>query len=431
MRNIVQTRTIPVTASYDVVVCGGGPGGWIAAVAAARSGAKAALIERYGFVGGMATAAFVVPISVFTYNEKLVVGGIPWEFVQRMVEADGAEIEHPLGNVSFDPEVYKIVAQRMLLESGVNLHLHTFITGCTMQDGRITHVIVDTKSGPQAIEGKYFIDSTGDGDLSAMAGVPMQTLTLPMQPPSLCFCLGGVDTEHLERIHHEEQGVNYHNERIQKKLRELAAAEKIPMFGGPWFCSIHRPGFVMVNMTRTQANMLDPLQATQAECLLREDVHRFVKLLKDHFPEFKNAFLIATPAQTGVRETRHIKGVHILTGDEYINAVHFEDAIGRGSHPVDIHDAASTEQECRFLKEAAYIPYRSLIAEGFPNLIVASRCFSGDQISSASVRVQAPVMGLGQAAGCAAAKCCKKNISVQEIDIADLQNTLRQWGVVI
>lgn len=431
MENIIQTRTVPVTEKYDVVVCGGGPGGWIAAVAAARSGAKTALIERYGFVGGMATAAFVVPISVFTYNEELVVGGIPWEFVQRMVKADGAEIEHPLGNVSFDPEIYKIVAQRMLLESGVTLHLHSYLADCVKENGKITHIIVETKSGPQAIAANYFIDSTGDGDLCAMADVPMQSLTLPMQPPSLCFCLGGVDTEHLERTHHEKQGVNYHNLRIQDKLHELAQTQNVPIFGGPWFCSIHRPGFVMVNMTRTQADMLDPVQATQAECLLREHAHRFVQLLKENIPEFRNAFLVATPTQVGVRETRHIKGAHILTGEEYLNAVHFEDSVGRGSHPVDIHAADSTEQECRFLKEAAYIPYRSLIVDGFENLLVAGRCFSGDQISSASVRVQAPIMGLGQAAGCAAAKCCKNGLAVQDIDIADLQNTLRQWGAVI
>ena len=108
MEQIVQTRSVPVMGSYDVVVCGGGPGGWVAAVAAARAGARTALVERYGFVGGMATAALVVPISVFTYNGQLVCGGIPWEFVQRMVEADGAEVEHPLGNISHDPEYHKI-----------------------------------------------------------------------------------------------------------------------------------------------------------------------------------------------------------------------------------------------------------------------------------------------------------------------------------
>lgn len=130
MEQIVQTRSVPVMGSYDVVVCGGGPGGWVAAVAAARAGARTALVERYGFVGGMATAALVVPISVFTYNGQLVCGGIPWEFVQRMVEADGAEVEHPLGNISHDPECYKLIAQRMLLESGVDLHFHAVLTGC-------------------------------------------------------------------------------------------------------------------------------------------------------------------------------------------------------------------------------------------------------------------------------------------------------------
>ena len=310
MEQIVQTRSVPVMGSYDVVVCGGGPGGWVAAVAAARAGARTALVERYGFVGGMATAALVVPISVFTYNGQLVCGGIPWEFVQRMVEADGAEVEHPLGNISHDPECYKLIAQRMLLESGVDLHFHAVLTGCVREDSRITHVILDTKSGPRALEAKYVIDSTGDGDLCAMAGVPMQENTMPLQPPSLCFCIGGVDTDALELIHHEKQGLNYHNLRVQTKLRELAETEDVPVFGGPWFCSIHRDGRVMVNMTRTPADMLDPAQATRAECRLREDVHAFVALLKKYFPEFKNAELLFTAAQTGVRETRHIKGEH-------------------------------------------------------------------------------------------------------------------------
>ena len=157
----------------------------------------------------------------------------------------------------------------------------------------------------------------------------------------------------------------------------------------------------MVNMTRTPADMLDPAQATRAECRLREDVHAFVALLKKYFPEFKNAELLFTAAQTGVRETRHIKGEHVLTGEEYLNAVHFEDAVSRGAHPIDIHTAGDTTQKCQFLKNAAYIPYRSLIVPGFDNLLVAGRCFSADQVASASVRVQASVMGLGQAAGCA------------------------------
>lgn len=431
MEKIVQTREIPVCGSYDVIVCGGGPGGWIAAVAAARAGARTALIERYGFVGGLATAGLVVPISVFTYNDRLVVGGIPWEFVNRMVEMDGAEIEHPLGNISHDPEIYKLAAQRMLLESGVELLFHTTLTDCVCENGRVTHVITDTKSGPRAYAARYVIDSTGDGDLSAMAGVPMQENTLPLQPPSLCFCLGGVDTDSLELIHHEKQGLNYHNLRIKEYLTEAAKTEEIPNFGGPWFCSIHRPGRVMVNMTRTPADMLRPEQSTAAECRLREDVHAFVALLKKYVPDFKNAELLYTAQQAGARETRHVKGAHILTGEEYLNAVHFEDAVSRGCHPIDIHTAGDTTQRCQFLKEAAYVPYRSLVVPGFDNLLVASRCFSADQVASASVRVQASVMGLGQAAGCAAAQCAAAGVGVHDADISALQNTLRAWGAVL
>ena len=431
MNQITQTREIPVTASCDVVVCGGGPGGWIAAVAAARMGARTALIERNGFAGGMATAGLVVPISVFVYSGELVCGGIPWEFVQRMVDLGGAQVEKPLGNVAHDPEIYKLAAQRMLLESGVHLHYHSVLTGCRQEGGHLTHVIVDTKSGPQAIEARYVIDSTGDGDLCAMMGVPMQENTLPLQPASLCFCLGGVDTDRLEHIHHDTQGVNMQDEGMQKVLRELERAGKIPTFGGPWFCHLLRDGSVIVNMTRMEADMTDPLQATEVECKLREDVHTFTALLREHFPAFKNARLLYTAQQAGVRETRHVRGVHVLTGEEYLSAVHFPDAVARSAHPIDIHSGGDSQQRCTFLEKAAYIPYRSLIIPGFDNLLVASRCFSGDQIASASVRVQAPVMCLGQAAGAAAAQCAKAGASVHDADVPALQETLRSWGAAI
>ena len=154
-------------------------------------------------------------------------------------------------------------------------------------------------------------------------------------------------------------------------------------------------------------------------------------MLKKYFPEFKNAELLFTAAQTGVRETRHIKGEHVLTGEEYLNAVHFEDAVSRGAHPIDIHTAGDTTQKCQFLKNAAYIPYRSLVVPGFDNLLVAGRCFSADQVASASVRVQASVMGLGQAAGCAAAQCACAGTSVHKADVHTLQAMLRKWGALI
>lgn len=426
------TKKIPVTAKYDVVVCGGGPSGFIAAIAAARNGARTALIERYGFLGGMATAGLVAPISEFNYNGKRVIGGIPWEFVERLEEMGGALVESPLANVSFSPEHYKLLAQRMTLEAGVTLYLHAYLSGCEVGSNQeITHVVYESKSGTQALTGRYFIDATGDGDLAAMAGVPMQVSAAPLQPASLCFCLGGVNLNLVPEIHHSTQGVNYHILSLQSILRELAKTTDVPNFGGPWMCYMITEDTVLVNMTRTKADMIDERDQTRAECELREDAFRLVELLNTHVPGFERVHLLSTATQAGVRETRHIRGLHLLTGEEYASAQHFEDAVSRGAHPIDIHSADNSAQECRFLQEAAYIPFRSIVTESFPNLLVPGRCFSADHVASASARVQASMMGLGQAAGIAAAQCANQSACVQETDITALRETLIHMGANI
>lgn len=428
MEFISQTKQVPVVDTYDVAVCGGGPSGLIAALAAARGGARTALVERYGFLGGMATAGLVAPISVFNYNGRRIIDGLPWEFVQRLAAIGGAEEERPLGNITFAPEKYKLVAQRMLLEAGVTLYFHSYLTGCRKEGERITHIVVENKSGAQAIGARYFIDATGDADLAWHAGVAMQPVPDKLQPASLIFMLGGVDTDALPMLRHSQQGVNYHDLAIRETLEQLRQTQDIPLFGGPWYCGVLTKGVVLVNMTRTQADMADNREATEAECLLREHVHLFTDLLRRHVPAFRDAVLLATAPQTGARETRRIKGCHTLTGEEYLHAVDFPDAISRGCHPIDIHAAASTQQRCEFLKEAAFIPYRTLIAPGFPNLIVAGRSFSADAVASASVRVQASVMGLGQAAGAAAALCVESGADVADVDIERLRRTLIGYG---
>lgn len=425
---ITQVRKIPVRSEYDVVVCGGGPSGFIAAIAAARGGARTALIERYGFLGGMATASLVAPISVFNYNQRRVIDGIPWEFIERLIAVDGAREEKPVGNITFSPEKYKLVAQRMVLEAGVSLYFHSYLTGCKKAGNRLTHVIIDNKNGTEALAAKYFIDCTGDADLSYNAGVKMQPVKSELQPATLIFMLGGVDTDSLPKIRHSQQGVNYHDLDIRKVLEEIGAKTELPLYGGPWYCGVLDKGLVLVNMTRTYANMADNRQATTTECLLREDVFTFLDILKENIPAFRNAYLVMTAPQTGTRETRRIRGVHTLTGEEYIEARNFPDAISRGCHPVDIHSSGSNNQRCEFLKDAGFVPYRCLIAPDFPNLLVGGRAFSADGVSSASVRVQASVMGLGQAAGAAAALCVKSGTDVSEVDIAKLRNTLIKYG---
>ncbi|MBO8444266.1 MAG: FAD-dependent oxidoreductase [Bacteroidetes bacterium] len=428
------TKTACVTGKYDVVVCGGGPAGFIAAVAAAREGAKTALIEQYGFLGGMATAGYVNPVSVFTYNGKKVVGGIPWEFVKRLEESGGGLLEEPLGNVAFEPEHYKLVSQEIVEEAGVDLYMHSYLSHCIKENEKISHVIIENKNGSEAICSKIFIDCTGDADLAFMAGVPMQGNDGKLQPLSSYFILGGVNTDTpmmQKAIHHNRQGENCHCLPVREKFIAMKEELGIPEFGGPWFCTVLLPGVVTVNMTRTYGNGCDNREYVKAESKLRKDAFKMADILKRHVEEFKDSFLIAVSVQAGIRETRRIKGIHTVTADEYLNAFRYEDSIARGAHPVDIHIADGEKQDISFLKSPGYVPYRALIAAGFPNLIVAGRCLSADRTAFASLRVQASCMDMGQAAGVAAAQCAAAGKAVQDVDIPELTERLRKIGSII
>ncbi len=421
---------------YDVVVCGAGPAGVIAAIASAREGVSVALVERFGFLGGMATAGLVMPLSVFTYQNKRVIGGIPWEFLERLEAMGGGYIEKPLGNVAFDPELYKLCMQRMVLEAGVTLYMNSYLTGTVVgKDGKVECVVIENKNGAEALEAKVFIDCTGDADLAAMAGVEMQPMNgEPLQPLSTYFILAGVDTSSplvAEAMHHNKQGVNCHCLPIREYLLEHAEELNIPEFGGPWFCTTLHEGCVAVNMTRTAADACDNRDYTAAECRLREDVYRMADVLRNNFAEFKNCYVASVATQAGIRETRRIKGVHTMTAEEYMSGYRYEDSISRGAHPIDIHASKGSSQVAHFLEQAAYVPYRALIAPAYPNLLVAGRPISADRKAFASMRVQASCMGTGQAAGVAAAMAAKCSCDVQDVDVEALVARLKQIGAAL
>lgn len=436
MKSITITKQVAVVGSYDVVVCGGGPAGVFAAIAAAREGVKVAIVEQYGFLGGMATAGLVMPLSVFTYQNKKVIGGIPWEFLERLEAMGGGYIEKPLGNVAFDPELYKLCMQRMVLEAGIDLYMHSYISGFTKrEDGVIESIIFENKNGSEALEAKVFIDCTGDADLAAMVGVPMQEQNgEPLQPLSTYFVLAGVDTQSPlvnEAMHHNKQGENCHCLPIRNYLLEHAEELNIPEFGGPWFCTTLHEGCVAVNMTRTAGDACDNRDYTAAECRLREDVYRMAEILRTNFKEFENCYVQTVATQAGIRETRRIKGVHTMSAEEYISGYRYEDSVSRGAHPIDIHATKGSSQVTHFLEQAAYVPYRALIADNFANLLVAGRAISADRKAFASMRVQASCMGTGQAAGVAAAMAAKADCSVKNVDIVTLVQKLREIGAQI
>lgn len=429
-------KIAPVVGRYDVVVVGGGPAGFIAAIAAARKGAKTAIIERYGFFGGMATTGYVAPISVFALKNELVIGGIPWEFVKRLEQMGGAFIEWPKANIDFDIELYKLCCQRMILEAGIDIYTHSAMVGCEMEGKRIDSVIIENKNGLETLVSKVFIDCTGDGDLAHMADVPMQpNPDNDLQPSSFGFLLSGVDTKSdlLNKClyHNGINGPSQCKPVREKLLAMKAAGADIPDFGGPWFNNSMHEGTVVVNITRRAVNAVDNRNFSSVECQLREDIFTFTKLLKENFKEFEKCYVASTAPQAGIRETRRILGVHTVTAEEYVNAVHYEDSISRGIHPIDLHASKGTHQHRVDLTKPAYVPYRCLITADYPNLLVAGRCISTDRQALASLRVMASCMGTGQAAGAAAAQAVANGESVQNIDTAQLVATLKEWGAVL
>ena len=426
------SREVAVEGEYDIIVCGGGPAGLMAAVAAARNGAKTLLIERYGFVGGMATAALVTPISEFRHFGKQHIGGFPFELMQRATELGGASVTRESGNFPVNDEILKLAAQRMLIEAGVTLLYHTWFADCVTEDGRVTHVIVQNKAGRIAYKAKAFIDCTGDADLVRAAGLPTLKGDV-LQPATLWFQLGGVDTDALGYLFGDaKDGMLPVSGKIRGRLLELNAAGEIPIYGGPWINHFWHDGMVSINLLREATDASDPVWFTRTECSLREKMHQFIEVLRREFIEFKDCWLAKSGIQTGVRESYHIVGLYRLRKEDILVPKAFPDTIAKGAHVIDIHSSSSNEQDGLVVPRQEYnVPLRCLIPQGSQNLIIAGRCISADGPGFGSVRVMATCMAMGQGAGTAAALSLKHGCSMPEIDFGVLRETLIAQGAVV
>lgn len=435
MDKIYVGREISVAGEYDVVVCGGGPAGFVAAISAAREGKSVALVERLGFLGGTATAGIVVPISGFYFKGERVVGGIAWEFIERLKEYGAALVEMPRGHISVNLEYYKLIAARMVRENGIELYTNSYISDCITDGKRVTHVIIRNKSGAQAIKGRIFIDATGDGDVCYMAGVPMLERKDELQPVSLCFIIGGVDTDtELLRdcIHHDGKSnkASVCSE-IRDYLLERAESGETSQFGGPWFNTLLKGNTLAVNMTRIEADATDNQAYKRAEQKLREDMFVLVEILREKYEEFKNCEIIFSGVNAGVRETRHIKGLHTMSLFDVTEGREFECPVAHCAHPMDIHSAKSAGQSLISLKSNCYVPYEAMVSEGFENIIAAGRCISAEREPYASIRVQGTAMSIGEAAGLAAAISCELGVSVCDLPRKLLREKIDGRGFVL
>ena len=392
----------------DVFVAGAGPAGFVAAIAAARNGAQVTLAESFGFPGGMATAGLVGPISKFNFGGKRVVGGIAWEFVARMAAQGGAITDLQKGNVPFEAETYRRVAREMLEEAGVRCLWQTQVCGDPelAPDGSIRAVTLSTAGFFTRLEANRFIDCTASGAIVGHCGFgAFRSAKGAAQPLSLCFHLGGVDTDKA-RVLVRNDNERSRNPILRAALEKAMAAGRIKSFGGPWavWGSTIRRSFVSVNATRAAAaDVTDPIQIAEATAQMRREIPIIVDIMREADPAFKDAWLAQTAATSGFRECRELKALHRVTATEFASGADVPDAIALAAHPMDRHIAGSSAQNLTFLDKPGVIPLRSLVSAKCPNLLAAGGLVAAEPAVFASMRVQAQCMAMGQAAGTAAA----------------------------
>ncbi len=449
---------------YDVVVIGGGPAGSVASVAAAREGARVACVERYGFLGGTLTAAMVAPIMGFHAGSQQVVQGIPQEIVGRMM-AIGASPGHVPDPIDFcdtvtpfDYEGLKRVLLEMAVEAGVDLWFHTVFLDAEARDGEIEAVRVWQKDGIKELRAPVFIDASGDGDLSVAAGAAFE-MGRPgdrrPQPMTLMFRLGGVNWDEVMEYLSQHPDEVQHGQGIHGPI-DIGWLRRLPSRGfagfkttvleararGEWTIPRDRllifegvrPGEAVVNTTR----VLDRLgvvgeDLARAEVEGRQQAYTVADFLTRRIPGFAGSYLLETPAQIGVRETRRIVGDYTLTADDVLGARKFDDAIACGAYPIDIHDPASERLVTKRLPQGEYytIPYRCLLPRDGKNWLVAGRCISATHEAFAAFRVSAIVMAIAQAAGTAAAMAVERRFSPRRLDPRDLRRILAQRSAFV
>ena len=323
------------------------------------------------------------------------------------------------------------MAQREVLAAGAELLTNTVIADCDVENGRIVRIYVVSKNGLEVIESKYFIDATGDACLSAFAGVEMLPNTRPMQPGTLCFAMSNVDTstERMHIIHQRTQGINHQAVFIREpllKLREQGV--NVPKFGGPWLCTTLKEGVITLNLTRAAMDAADTDSYNDAERTMLEDVFTLAKLIVENVDEFKNAYVSSIATITGARQSRRIKGMHTVTAEEYASGYKYDDSIARACHAIDIHLPGDEGQILKYPDDAGYIPFRCMLPLGIENLIVAGRAVSADEDAFAALRVQAPCMEMGQAAGIAVSICLRDKVSVGAVNKDELVEAVRKEG---
>lgn len=446
-------KEIPIVEEFEVVVAGGGPAGIAAAVASARNGARTLLIERYGFLGGNATASLVGPFmtSYSLDGRQQLIRGIFEELVLRMETVGGTvhPSKVPAGSpysgfivfghdkvTPFDPEAVKFVAEEMCLEAGVELLYHSFVVDALLQGDTVRGVVVANKAGLEAFRAQVVVDCTADADVAARAGVPFEMgrpddgLTQPM---TLFFRVAGVDDRRVAEYiaAHPEDRRPFAS--LIREARERGEFP-IPREGIGMYRTLEE-GVWRINTTRIQRLFgTDPRDLTRAQVEGRRQVLFLLRFFRERLPGFENCRLLDTAAQVGVRETRRIVGEYTLTAEDIAQGREFEDVVALAGYPFDIHSptgsgGGATGELCS--ANVYEIPYRCLVPVNRDGLLVAGRCVSATHEALGAIRVMPTAFALGQAAGTAAALAVRSELPPRRVPVETLQRTLLWQGAYL
>src|SRR6202045_2218645 len=434
-------RQVPLYGEYEVAVLGGGPAGIAAAVAAARAGRRTLLIERYGFLGGMGTAAGVTNFCGLHANVHgemhRVVQGIASDLLGRIDRLGGLNAPHLiLGKIlaqAYDTAAYKSAADGLVRSHKVDVLFHALGAGVVMHDERrINALVVETKAGRQAVRADIFIDCSGDGDLSAWAGARYEVgdNAGSMLYPSMMFRLNGIDPERAGEAWRTIPDLMAQAEAAGTHHFPRKAAIVRPQRGGiRWRVNFPQ----LARADGTAINGLEPDDLTRGEIDGRRQAIQAFEFLRT-VPGFEKSYIVDLPPQLGIRETRRVIGGYMLSGEDVLGCASFADSIGVNGWPMEQHVAGNVIFKFPPIPESRgfnELPYRMLTPEGIDNLLVAGRCASMTHDGQSAARVSGACFVMGEAAGTAAALALGGNTNPRDIDVGKLQGQLRQQGAFL
>jgi hypothetical protein len=420
---LVETqRAIPVAGGSQVLVCGAGPAGIGAAMAAARAGAQTRLLETAGCLGGVWTAGMLT--KIIDGGSKT---GIMREILQAMADR-GSAVAKKTGGAVYDPELMKVVLEEMCVAAGVKIHLHTQLVGAVAdQSNRLVAVVTESKSGRQAWTADRFIDCSGDGDLAAQAGCKFDVginAQCECQPMSLMALLSGADPLAISGYVREIGG-----EKAKSSFRELMLSAGInSSYSQPTLRYLHSGIFSLMTNHEYGVPAYDATKISEATIRARREVHEIVGGLRKLGGPWQNLAVVATAEQIGVREGRRVRGLYRVTADDLASGTRHADAVCRVSFGIDIHNLwlpGANPREDELMAQArryraagvkSYdVPLRAMVAADVDALMMAGRCISGDFIAHASYRVTGNAVPMGEAAGLASVESLRKNMLPREL----------------